>query len=166
MPTLDLNALHADACRMVQTLGSILQTLQGVEAHLEGEGAAPIRAQYLDEAAAMADTLATQANDWARELDRLTGSERVGEVIPGTVEEIPDHLLQNPKEQLVWYYVEDQLPDDGITVLIAIENDGTDEVYHGSRAGDAWLFDGQAIEGRVYAWAYAPAKPAKRVRAA
>lgn len=151
MPALNLNALHADACRMVQTLGSILQTLQGVEAHLEGEGAAPIRAQYLDEAAAMADTLSTQANDWARELDRLTGSERVGEVISVTFE-----------EKLVWYYVEDQLPDDGITVLIAIENDGTDEVYHGSRAGDAWLFDGQAIEGRVYAWAYAPAKPAKR----
>lgn len=155
MPALNLNALHADACRMVQTLGSILQTLQGVEAHLEGEGAAPIRAQYLDEAAAMADTLAAQANDWARELDRLTGSERVMEGMPGTVE-----------EKLVWHYVEDQLPDDDLTVLIAIENDGTDEVYHGSKAGDAWLFDGQAIAGRVYAWAYAPAKPAKKARAA
>jgi hypothetical protein len=151
MPALDLNALHADACRMVQTLGSILQTLQGVEAHLDGEGAAPIRAQYLDEAAAMADTLATQAKDWARELDRLSGSDRVGEVIPGTLE-----------EKLVWYYVEDQLPDDGITVLMAIANDGTDEVYHGYRAGDGWLFDGQAIAGRVYAWAYSPAKPPKK----
>lgn len=150
MPTLDLNGLHADACRMVQTLGSILQTLQGVDAHLDGEGAAPIRAQYLDEAASMADTLATQANDWARELDRLTGSERAGVAVLDTM------------VKLVWHYVEDQLPDDDLTVLIAIENDGTDEVYHGSRAGDFWLFDGQAIEGRVYAWAYAPAKPARK----
>jgi hypothetical protein len=65
-----------------------------------------------------------------------------------------------------WHYIADGiLPDDAVTCLIAMENPDSDEVILGHYDGTAWsegVGDGVAGPKVVYAWAYAPAKPAKR----
>ncbi|HEY0966957.1 MAG TPA: hypothetical protein VGD88_06180 [Opitutaceae bacterium] len=66
-------------------------------------------------------------------------------------------------DSLDWKYVQDELPDDQTTCLIATDFDGSDEVEIAYCAGDVWLYpSGEAVTIPVYAWAYAPSKPAKK----
>jgi len=63
-----------------------------------------------------------------------------------------------------WHYLP-ELPDPDTTVLIATDNPDSDEILIGSYDSDHgdWWEDGSVmIEKPVYAWAYAPAKPAKK----
>lgn len=63
---------------------------------------------------------------------------------------------------VTWIYCDDELPDDDTTVLLAIDDDGSDEVEIGYHSGDRWLLSNCMRARGVYAWAHAPAKPATK----
>jgi len=66
-------------------------------------------------------------------------------------------------ETLIWNYVEDSLPSVDTTCLIATDFDGSDEIEIAYYAGGGWFFpNGEAVTIPVFAWANAPAKPAKK----
>ncbi|MBI5689279.1 MAG: hypothetical protein HZC55_04220 [Verrucomicrobia bacterium] len=64
-------------------------------------------------------------------------------------------------ETIEWHYLP-ELPDDEIRVLIALENDDSDEPLYGFHADGLWYDDARTVINRVYAWAHGPANPAKK----
>lgn len=77
-------------------------------------------------------------------------------------------------ETITWHYLP-ELPDDNVTCLLAIDTEDTDEVVIGFREDGRWMKDvGDWVEPLflskqednegVYAWAHAPAKPAKKAK--
>lgn len=71
----DLTTLRASACGLVGTLGAVLDSLQVLEQMLAVPGddfsTTLLAAQHLQEAAAVADTLAAHASEFALAIDRL-----------------------------------------------------------------------------------------------
>lgn len=68
---------------------------------------------------------------------------------------------------LDWHYVEDELPDDEVRVLIAVTDSG--EPDFGCLLAGRWQFENQAWSDcgvSVYAWAHAPGVPAKKAQVA
>lgn len=66
---------------------------------------------------------------------------------------------------LDWHYVDDELPDDETTVMIASAD--TDEPGIGFHSGDAWYYavDASPVDPKrhpVYAWAHVPGKPPQK----
>jgi hypothetical protein len=69
-----------------------------------------------------------------------------------------------PAITLDWHDVADELPDDDVSCLVAVEGDDSDEVNLGTYSDGTWYVEGPYnLAGRsVYAWCHAPAKPLKK----
>ena len=80
-------------------------------------------------------------------------------------------MLREPEDSgaLEWHYTEDELPDDEMRVLMALDSDHTEEPSFGYHAEDQWWLDELDQDGArmlcklsVYAWAHTPAVPPKK----
>ena len=57
-----------------------------------------------------------------------------------------------------WHYVEHEMPDAELTVLVATDPEG--DAFEGFWAGDHWCnAGGMALDETVYAWADVPRTP-------
>jgi hypothetical protein len=76
-------------------------------------------------------------------------------------------MLKDPADDqsgLRWHYVDDELPDDGVRVLIACEGDDIEiSPVDGYREDGRWFYDDmpevEPREAKVYAWAHVPCVP-------
>lgn len=96
---------------------------------------------------------------------------RVSLVFSHGAEHIRAVLLPPARDQLVtalldWRYVADELPDDDTRVMIAVDDDRTDEPDFGYHADGKWWYDDEPhlspVEVRVYAWAHTPGLPPQK----
>lgn len=68
---------------------------------------------------------------------------------------------------LKWHFADDELPDDGVRVLIACEGDDIEsDLVDGYYEDDRWFYDDppeqDRREAKVYAWAHVPCIPAPK----
>jgi hypothetical protein len=78
-------------------------------------------------------------------------------------------MLKEPapdESGIEWHYVADELPDDETRVMIAIDEEDTEEPEYGYLENGRWWYDDEPhlspVEAKVYAWAHAPGVPPKK----
>lgn len=77
------------------------------------------------------------------------------------------YLSEIGRDQLLtalldWRYTADELPDDEVRVICALDNKHTDEPAFGHVSAGRWWDDDNIALGQVYAWAHVPALPPKK----
>ncbi len=63
---------------------------------------------------------------------------------------------------LDWRYTADELPDDDVRVVCALDSKDTGEPVFGHVTAGRWWDDDNMFLGQVYAWAHVPALPPKK----
>lgn len=84
-----------------------------------------------------------------------------------TTEKPESALITQP---IAWRFVDDEMPDDEIRVLVAFDDDDTGEPSFGYHSGGVWYFDDfdgasrdpRPVYAPVYAWAHTPGLPPKK----